>query len=156
MRKRLIPSASPQPGARQPDWLGLETAAEAEVTSEDPAFPLESALGITPGPGWRASTPGTQIVRLLFDHPLSVRRIHLEFREEQRERAQEFLLRWSADGGNTWKEIVRQHYNFNSAATRQIEDYRVQLDHATGLEIQIIPDLTHREAIASLHRLQIA
>jgi hypothetical protein len=154
MRKRLIPSV--KTAAAQPDWLGLETAAEAEVTSEDRAFPLESALGPGPGPGWRASAPGTQTIRLMFDHPMTVRRIHLEFREEQRERAQEFLLRWSADAGQTWHEIVRQHFNFSSAATRQVEDYRVQLDHATGFEIQIIPDLTHREAIASLHRLQIA
>jgi hypothetical protein len=154
MRKRLIPLT--KPNAPKPDWLGLETAAEAEVTSEDPAFPLESALGLGPGPGWRASTPGTQIIRLLFDHPLSVRRIHVEFHEEQRERTQEFLLRWSADGGQTWQEIVRQQYNFSSGATRQVEDYRVELDCATGVELQIIPDLAHREAIASLHRLQIA
>ena len=156
MRKRLIP---PKPGGTAtlpPDWLGLETAAQVEVTSEDPAFPIESALGIAPGPGWRASTPGTQTIRLLFDHPLTVRRIHLEFREEQRERAQEFLLRWSPDGGQTWQDIVRQHYNFSSAATREMEDYRVQLDHATGVELQIIPDLTRREATASLHRLQFS
>jgi hypothetical protein len=156
MRKRLIPPKAGDTSLRQPNWLGLETAAEAEVTSEDPAFPIESALGIAPGPGWRASTPGTQTIRLLFDHPLMVRRIHLEFREEQRERAQEFLLRWSPDGGQTWREIVRQQYNFSSGATRETEDYRVQLDHATAFEIQIIPDLTRREALASLHRLQIA
>lgn len=156
MRKRLIPPNAGDTPVGQPDWHGLETAAEAEVTSEDPAFPIESALGIAPGPGWRASGPGTQTIRLLFDHPLTVRRIHLEFREEQRERTQEFLLRWSPDAGQTWQDIVRQQYSFSSGATRETEDYRVQLDHATAFEIQIIPDLTHREAIASLHRLQIA
>src|SRR5687767_347460 len=154
MRKRLVPLV--KSNAPKADWLGLETAAEAEVSSEDPAFPLESAVGLGPGPGWRASAPGTQIIRLLFDHPVSVRRIHVEFREEQRERTQEFLLRWSIDGGKTWQEIVRQQYNFSSGATRQVEDYRVELDGATGVELQIIPDLAHREAVASLHRLQIA
>lgn len=156
MRKRLIPPNPGDTSTFRRDWRGLETAAEAEVTSEDPAFPLESALGIAPGSGWRASTPGTQTIRLLFDHPLTVRRIHLEFREEQRERVQEFLLRWSPDGGQTWHDIVRQQYNFSSAATREIEDYRVQLDHATAVELQIIPDITRREATASLHRFQIA
>ncbi|MCI0746795.1 MAG: hypothetical protein L0Y58_15440 [Verrucomicrobia subdivision 3 bacterium] len=154
MRKRLIPPETRSVG--QPDWLGLETAAEAEVTSEDPAFPLESALGIAPGPGWRASVAGMQTVRLLFDHPMRVRRIHLEFREEDGERSQEFLLRWSADGGQTWREIVRQQYNFSSAATRELEDYAVDLNHVTALEIQIIPDLARHEAHASLHRLQVA
>jgi len=154
MRKRLISSVkNPVPAT---DWLGLESAAEAEVSSEDPAFPLESALGLAPGGGWRASAPGTQSIRLLLDHPLSVRRIHLEFREEQGQRAQEFLLRWSADAGRTWKEIVRQHFNFSSATAREVEDYRVQLDEVTALEIQITPDIANGDAIASLHRLQIA
>ena len=76
MRKRLIPPIPGDTSVFQPDWLGLETAAEAEVTSEDSAFPLESALGIASGPGWRASTPGTQTIRLLFDHPLTVQFNH--------------------------------------------------------------------------------
>jgi hypothetical protein len=156
MRKRLVPPDPADRAPAQPGWLGLETAAEAEVTSEDPAFPLESALGISPGPGWLASAPGTQTIRLLFDHPMCVRRIHLEFREEQRERSQEFLLRWSPDAGQTWHEIVRQQFNFSSAATREVEDYNVDLDYVTAFEVQIIPDLARREARASLRRLQIA
>jgi hypothetical protein len=154
MLKRLIPSV--KTAFPKPEWLGLETAAQAEVTSEDPTFPLESALGPGAGAGWRASMRGPQTIRLLFDHPLTVRRIHVEFREEDRQRSQEFLLRWSADAGDTWKEIVRQQYNFNSASTCQVEDYRVQLDNATHFEIHIIPDLAGGDAIASLHRLQMA
>ena len=156
MRKRLIPPKTPRKAATEPDWLGLETAAEAEVTSEDPAFPIESALGITPGPGWQASAAGPQTIRLLFDHPLRVRRIHVEFREEQRERRQEFVLRWSGDSGQTWREIVRQQYNFSAGARREVEEYKVDLDHATGFEMEIVPDTTGGEALASLYRLQIA
>ena len=156
MPKRVIVPKARDTSARELDWLGLETAAEADVTSEDPAFPIESALGISSGPGWRASVSGTQTIRLFFDHPLTVRRIHLEFREEKCERTQEFRLRWSHDAGQTWQDIVRQQYNFSSAATRELEDYQVNLEHATAFEIQIIPDVSRREAIASLHRLQIA
>jgi hypothetical protein len=156
MRKRLIPMKSLPSPSTETDWLGMESSAEAEVTSEDPGHPIESALGISAGPGWRASEPGTQRIRLLFDHPVRLRRIHLEFREEQRERVQEFVLLWSSDAGQTYREIVRQQYVFSSAATREVEDYRVTLDHVTALELQIIPDLSRREALASLHRLQIA
>lgn len=156
MRKRLIPPDLARSLRVQTDWLGLETSAEAEVSSEDPAFPLESALGILPGPGWQASEVGTQTIRLLFDHPVRVRHIHLEFREEERERTHEFALLWSGDGEQTYREIVRQQFTFCSAATSEIEDYHVDLGRVTALEIQIIPDLGRREARASLRRLQIA
>lgn len=156
MRKRLTPAASVPPTSPEADWLGMESSAQAEVTSEEDGHPIESVLGISAGPGWRASEPGTQHIRLLFDHPVSLRRIHLEFREEQRERVQEFVLSWSADAGQTYREIVRQQYVFSSAATREVEDYRVALDHVTALELQIIPDLSRSDARASLHRLQIA
>jgi hypothetical protein len=155
MRKRLI-SAPRDSSASAPDWLGMETSAQVEVTSEDPVHPVESALGTAPGEGWRAARAGPQTIRLLFDHPVRVRRIHLEFREDHCERMQEFVLRWSADGGRTYQEIVRQQYNFSAHATREVEDYRVQLDHATTLEIHITPDRSRGDALASLHRLQIA
>jgi hypothetical protein len=156
MRKRLLPKEGGSGSPAQADWLGIESSAEAEVTSEDPDFPLESALGILPGAGWKAAEPGTQTIRLLFDHPLKVRRIHLEFQEEQRERTQEFVLLWSGDGGTTYREILRQQFNFSSSATREVEDYVVELDDVSGLELRIIPDLSQREARATLRRLQIA
>ena len=156
MRKRLISENNTASRGREPDWLGMESSAEAEVTSEDADFPLESALGILPGPGWKAARSGAQTIRLLFDHPLSVRRIHLEFEEEQRERTQEFVLSWSNDGGKTYREILRQQFNFNRTATCEIEDYNVQLDGVSVLELRIIPDLVRRETFATLRRLQIA
>jgi len=155
MRKRLLVEPDKN-REKQPDWLGMETSAEAEVTSENAEFPLESALGIVPGPGWKAARPGTQTIRLLFDHPLSVRRIHLEFCEEQQERIQEFVLSWSDDGGKTYREILRQQFNFNSSAMNEIEDYSVELHKVSALELRITPDLARHEGLASLRRLQIA
>ena len=145
MRKKIVPHSSP----------GMESSAEAEVTSEDPAFPLESALGIVPGAGWKAAEPGVQTIRLLFDHPLRVRRIHLEFCEEHRERRQEFVLLWSDDGGKTYRELLRQQFNFSSSTTREVEDYNVDLANVNALELRIIPDLSRSDARATLRRLQI-
>ena len=156
MRKRTIDETAGRRDEKQDDWLGMETSAEAEVTSEDAGFPLESALGILPGPGWKASRPGVQTIRLLFDHPLSVRRIHLEFCDERHERIQEFVLLWSNDGGKSYREILRQQFNFNSSATHEIEDYGVELDQVSALELRITPDLARRDALATLRRWQIA
>jgi hypothetical protein len=66
MRKRLIPSTS-QPWPLGQYWLGLETLASVEVTSEDTNHPIESALLPSDAPGWRATKPGEQTITLWFD-----------------------------------------------------------------------------------------
>jgi hypothetical protein len=51
------------PGSTVVSTLELEQLAKVEVTSEDPNFPIESALVSGTGPGWRAAEKGKQIVR---------------------------------------------------------------------------------------------
>lgn len=157
MRKRII-SSEPQ-GVRTLDesWLDLESLAQVELTSEDASHPIESALKPSPGPGWQALEPGLQTVRLLFDHPLHLHRIHLVFHEEKEQRTQEFLLRWSNDNGLTYRDIVRQQYNFSPPdCVREVEDYTVELPGATALEISITPDISGGTARASMAELRVA
>jgi hypothetical protein len=158
MRKRIIPSAaeagSPPPGA---GWVDLEDLAEVEITSEDPAHPIESALLPGGTAGWRAAGPGEQTIRLLFAQPLAVHRILLEFREPDVERTQEFVLRWSPDSGQTLHEVIRQQWNFSPhGATTQTEDLHVELTGVTLLELSIVPDIGSGPVRASLARLRLA
>jgi hypothetical protein len=157
MRKQIInEGAQGAPAAEHQDWLDLEHLVQAELTSEDPEHPLESALVTESGSGWRAQQPGRQTIRLLFDQPHSVKRIQLEFQEHERQRTQEFLLRWSPDGGASWREIVRQQYNFSPPdSNHELEEYSVDLDGLTMLELSIIPDISGGEARASLARLRL-
>jgi hypothetical protein len=81
-----------------------------KLTSEDPAFPIENALGTSPERnerGWRATNPGPQTITLSFDAPQHIRRIFLQFIERETERVQEFVLRY-ASASETDREIVRQ------------------------------------------------
>ena len=158
MRKRIIQQGTPGTSpADDQDWLDLDQRVQVEVTSEDAEHPVESALIMDTGSGWRAQQPGKQTIRLLFDEPHRISRIQLVFQEAEREHTQEFVLRWSPDGGATWREIVRQQYNFSPpAVTRELEDYAVDLDGLTILELTIIPDISGGEARASLARLRIA
>src|SRR5215469_11643417 len=140
MRKRII---SPTLGgaATGKAWLDTEKIASVDLTSEDKAFPFESSLSENGNQGWRAAKPGVQTIRLTFDQPQRLRQISLEFVETEIERTQEFTLRWSPDHGNTFREIVRQQWNFSSPdATQETENYAVELSNVTLLELTIEPD----------------
>jgi hypothetical protein len=156
MRKRFINQDTQDNRPADQIWLNLAHLAQVEVTSEDSAYPIESALIPGAGAGWRASQPGRQTIRLLFDEPQKIKRILLLFREDEQELTQEFVLRWSADEGRTYRELVRQQYNFSPpASVQEEEDYRVDLDGVTALEIVIIPDISGGGRCASLAELKL-
>ena len=134
----------------------MEALARVEVTSEDAAHPIESALLTVGATGWRAESPGEQTVRLLFEPPQRLRRIRLLFRDENEERTQEFVLRWSPTTESSWRDVVRQQYHFSpSGATEEFEEYQVELEDVTALEITIIPNLSGG-SYASLAQLRLA
>ena len=157
MRKRIIGHGPREVTAAEPGWMDLERLAQVEITSEEIDYPIESALIPGTGSGWRAAQPGEQTIRLLFNEPLRLRRIHLMFHEGEQERTQEFVLRWSPDGGQSYREILRQQYNFSPPeAAREVEDYDVDLDGVTALELKIVPDISGGSPRASLEQLRVA
>jgi hypothetical protein len=157
MRKKLINSDTMRPHAQE-EWLDLEEIARVEVTSEDPNFPIEAALASGAGSGWRAATKGTQIIRIVLDNPRTLLRwIRLEFSETEIERTQEFTLRWSDEPAGSFREIVRQQWNFSpQGSTSEVEDYQVQLKNLSILELTLKPDLTPNNAFATLARCRVA
>jgi len=157
MRKRIIAPVQQETESPNQEWLNVEGLADVEITSEDRAHPIESALLPGRAPGWRAAVPGKQTIRLLFAHPQRLQRIWLNFEEPLTERTQEYVLRWSPDGGQSFREIVRQQWNFSpQGATSETEDHHVQLPGVTMLELSIIPDTGGGNAFASLAQLRLA
>ena len=156
MRKRLITKTSQNAPHLDKGWLDLDSAATVEVTSEAKEYPVESALVSGEMRGWRAADSGTQTIRLIFDEPQRLRRISLLFEENKLKRTQEFVLRCSSDGGRSFREIVRQQWNFSSPDTiREVEEYRVELSDVTVLELVIVPDISRGAARASLKSLRL-
>jgi hypothetical protein len=133
MRKQLIPLTPETVRPPGEDWLDLERAAAVEVTSEEENFPIQAALVPGETQGWRAAIPGTQTIRLVFDHPQKLRHISLAFEEHETTRTQEFVLRWSTNRGRrSFREIVRQQWNFSPPQTvRELQAYEV--DSPTSL-----------------------
>ncbi|MBU0678905.1 MAG: carbohydrate-binding protein [Verrucomicrobia bacterium] len=157
MRKRIINPVQQKTVPPDPEWLDIEELAEVELTSEDPAHPIESALLPNQTLGWRAAEYGKQTIRIVFDHPQDLRRIRLRFVDSLAERTQEHVLRWSRDGGSSFDEIVRQQWNFSpQGATSEIEDLHVELSTVTVLELSIIPDISGKDVFASLAELRLA
>lgn len=151
MRKRIIGADRHAVTPADQPWLDVEPLVQVEITSEHPAHPIESALRPGTLSAWQAADPGEQTIRLLFDQPLRLRQIRIVFEEDEHARTQEFALRWSSDGGQSYHQIVRQQYTFSPpGTTREVEDYTVNLDGVTALELQIIPDISGGVAPASL------
>jgi hypothetical protein len=70
---------------------------------------------------------------------------------------QEFVLRWSPDGGRSYRDIVRQQFTFSPpGTTSETERYTVNLTGVTAIELTIVPDVSHRPVHASMRRLRMA
>jgi hypothetical protein len=157
MRKRLI---SPVPDNRTPiaeGTLDIASLGMVEITSEDAGCPIEFAMQPGNRWGWRAAESGPQVIRVLFDQPQTLKRVSLVFEESEMQREQEFVLRWSPDHGRSFREIVRQQWNFSPpGTTREAEDYIVDLANVTVLELKIHPAKGGGDARASLTSLRLA
>ena len=120
--------------------------ASVEVTSEDKEYPVESAC-------YREEVVGVQPVRELKRSDCSsISR--KGFEENEIRRTQEFLLRWSADGGRSFREIVRQQWNFSPPdIASEVEVYQVEIPNITILELIVVPDVSRGAARASVKSL---
>jgi hypothetical protein len=135
--------------------LDLDALAQVWVTSEASNYPIESALLQDLESEWRAGLPGEQIIRLIFDQPVTIKRIRLVFNKQDYSHTQEFVLRWSMDN-DTVHEILRQQYHFSPPdTTSEIEDYAVNLPQLKLFELVINPDISNDKAFANLKQLRL-
>lgn len=159
MRKSVISASTSGLGsAASAEWLDLDAIAQVEISSEDASFPVEHALGDAVATGWRAAETGPQVIRLLFDAPQAIRRIRLHFVDTSVERGQEFAV--YAGVGGELREVVRQQWTFSpQGSSEEIEDYTVDLNGVTVLELRIDPDRSHdpkqSRSYASLQSLKL-
>jgi hypothetical protein len=143
LRKQIIkaPASSPSP---TPGEIDIAAIATVLVTSESPEHPVDGAFDGQRGPGgsrWVAGEPGEQAVILAFDAPQAIRRVFLEVEEAGVARTQELQMAVSTDGGRTYRELLRQEFNFSPPGTTfEREDRAVNLEGVTHLRLVIKPD----------------
>lgn len=157
MIKRTINPTLPAALRADPAWIRLDEAAEVEITSEAQEHPIEAALVPGDQRGWQAEFPGPQTIRLVFPAPRPVKQVRIVIEEPERERTQQFVLRAASSPGGAWRELTRQQFNFSpGGATREQEDYTLNLPAVATLELTIVPDIGGGDARASLQQLRVA
>jgi len=143
LRKQIIRS-QPEDTAPTPGGIDIAAVATVLVTSEDADHPIDHAFDDLRSPGgsrWIAGVLGEQTVILAFDSPRAIRRVAVEIEELEVARTQELQLAVSRDGGQTYREVLRQEYNFSPPGTTfEREDWAVLAAGVTHLRLVIRPD----------------
>jgi hypothetical protein len=81
----------------------------------------------------------------------------MEVEEREVTRTQEVLLASSTDGGLTYRELVRQEFNFSpDGATWEQENWTIHSDHVTHVKLVIKPDKGRRNCYATLTSLVLS
>ena len=159
LRKQVIPKPSRDPAPLEGE-IPIADVATVQVTSEQADHPIDHAFDRSRGPGgsrWVAGAPGEQSVTLLFDSPQTIRQIAVEVEELAVGRTQELALSVSSDGGQTYRELVRQEFNFSPPGTSfERELWSVSVGPVTHLRLDIKPDKGGRVGLASLTSLSMA
>jgi hypothetical protein len=143
LRKQII-RQSPTTPAPMTGQIDVAAVATVLVTSEDPEHPIDHAFDDRRGPGatrWVAGETGEQTLILDFDAPQAIRQVVLEVEEPEVARTQELQLAVSGDGGRTFRELVRQEFNFSPPGTTfERENWAVVAEAVTHLRLVIKPD----------------
>jgi hypothetical protein len=159
LRKQIVPRHSGESQSLEGE-LSIPDVATVQVTSEEANHPIDNAFDHNRGPGgtrWIAAEPGEQTLTLVFDRPQTIRKIGIEIEELVVSRTQELSMSVSADGGRTYRELVRQEFNFSPpGATFERELWSASAVAATHLRLEIKPDKGGRAGRATLTSLTLA
>src|SRR5262249_29310502 len=159
LRKRVIPTPFQEPISLE-GAISIVDVATVQVTSEQRDHPIDHAFDPSRGPGgsrWIADAPGEQSVTLVFDSPQSIRQIGIEVEELAVSRTQELSVSASSDGGRTYRELIRQEFNFSPPGTSfERELWSVSAGAVTHLRLSIKPDKGGHIGRATLTSLTVA
>jgi hypothetical protein len=156
MRKEIIKSVA-STATPTPDGLDVKAIASVQVTSELADHPVENAFDGQGGPGgsrWISDTGGEQTLILAFDVPQTISTLGLEIEETNENRTQELTVAVSSDGGKTYRELLRQEFNFSpGGSTFEREEWMINGAGVTHLRLRVKPDKGGRPCRATITSL---
>jgi hypothetical protein len=147
------------PPATNATMISVPDVAGVLVSSEDPLHPIDHVFDDRNGPGgtrWIAGELGEQTIIVAFDCPQRLQKVNLEIEEAEMSRTQELSLAVSDDGGHTYREVLRQEYNFSPPdATFERQWWAVPVENITHLRLIIKPDKGSKPSRATVTSLQL-
>ena len=136
--------------------MDIAAVAAVLVTSEDPTHPIDLAFDGQGASRWISGESGEQTVIVAFDAAQSIRAVHLEVDEPDVARTQELDLSLSTDGGQTYRHLLRQEYNFSPPdSSHETERWSIVADGVTHLRLRIKPDKGGKPCRATLTTLAV-
>lgn len=106
---------------------------------------------------WSSDSPGEQIIEMRFHEPMSVSLLRIISSELQQSRTQEMTVWASLHRGEQHREVVRQRFNFSPIGpTEEIEQFVVQLEDVSAIQLRVVPSIDGRRAIARIGGVWVA
>ena len=132
------------------EWLDLGAVADVTIVA--------AGQRVVHAPGcWSADSPGEQTIEIRFRNRTPVRRLRVVSWEVNESRTQEMTIWASLRGGERHREVLRQQFNFSpKGATEHIEDYALQLEDVSMIQLRIVPSIDGRPAVARVSELRVA
>jgi hypothetical protein len=159
MLRKHIGSDLPDPRPSRSDLKDIAALATVFVTSEFPDHPIDhvfDARGGLGGSRWIAGADGEQTLILAFDAPQTIRELTVETEEPATSRTQVLCVSLSQDGGETYRERIRQEFTFSPPGTTfEREQWSLPAEGVTHLRLVIRPDKGNLPCRATLTTLAI-
>ena len=106
---------------------------------------------------WCADCPGEQMIEIRFRHPTTVSRLRVVSWAPEQSRTQEMAVWASSHRGERHREVLRQQFTFSPAgATQNVEEYALQLEDVSALQVRIVPSVDGQRAVARVTELHVA
>jgi hypothetical protein len=142
-------SASGMPRSADIEWLDLDAVADVAIVAGGRRAARVAGA-------WSADCPGEQTIEIRFHQPTSLRRLRVVSSEDEQARTQEMTIWASVHRGERHSEVLRQQFNFSpSGATEEVEEYALQLDDVSAIQLRIVPSIDGRPAVARVRELRL-
>ena len=138
------------PSDSEIQWLELDSVADVTIVAGGRRAARAPRC-------WSADIAGEQTIEIRFHQPTPVHRLRVVSSEVEQARTQAMTIWASSHRGERHREVLRQQFNFSpNGATEEVEEYALQLEDVSTLQLRIVPSIDGRHSVARVTELCVA